>query len=494
MGHAAPIKPGAKCATVKKTAKSARVTYTCVKVGSKLVWKRTATSAVVTPMPVPTIPSKRYFASPCVADPLAPAEWQTFQSAIIGIRHCPGVFRLVETRMPAERPATALSDAAQLLPVERCKVANPMDAHIVVGWPQPGSKHARQVSALGPNTVFQVVPIYSSDAPTVGRTPLQDYGKYFTWLERYLEYASDGRGDVQFRVPEAYIRFPQPIAPFGVNHLSGPAGSMAFSAALKPVAEAAIDFRGSTFSIVVVPRGTPLTVVGQSWVEGLGSSHGTTGRGSIFFPDSDEPWQNVPMVNLRTPNMWLHEMVHANNWDLGDQYGPDDPGQYTDASVSGTMGMGQWGMMATGQTDFLVWHKWLLGLTADSQVRCAATGTKTTHWLAPSGMLTDQAKLLVVPLSGSKALVVESQRAIGFNFKLPQESEGALVYVVDGADQRHGYGLQAVWKAGLPIPRTPFLLYNIPLKRGETLVAEGYRVTVVESGDFGDVVRVEPAA
>ena len=41
------------------------------------------------------------------------------------------------------------------------------------------------------------------------------------------------------------------------------------------------------------------------------------------------------------------------------------------------------------------------------------------------------------------------------------------------------------------IKRDPFILSNATFKVGESVIVDRFRITVVESGDFGDVVKVE---
>jgi hypothetical protein len=103
---------------------------------------------------------------------------------------------------------------------------------------------------------------------------------------------------------------------------------------------------------------------------------------------------------------------------------------------------------------------------------------------------TSNEKLLVVPLSGSEVLVVESQRAAGLNYKLPQSSEGALVYYVNIAEKRQGYGYKVLGVKGKKISTDPFLLADWTLKDGESLNFKGIQIEVVESGEFGDVISV----
>jgi hypothetical protein len=47
--------------------------------------------------------------------------------------------------------------------------------------------------------------------------------------------------------------------------------------------------------------------------------------------------------------------------------------------------------------------------------------------------------------------------------------------------------------AGQAINERPFILSNAPLAKGEYIITNGLKISVVESGDFGDVVKVEKA-
>jgi hypothetical protein len=52
-------------------------------------------------------------------------------------------------------------------------------------------------------------------------------------------------------------------------------------------------------------------------------------------------------------------------------------------------------------------------------------------------------------------------------------------------------------KLSLPIGRkvesTELFMASAPLKQGESTINNGYKITVVESGTFGDVIKVEKA-
>jgi len=146
--------------------------------------------------------------------------------------------------------------------------------------------------------------------------------------------------------------------------------------------------------------------------------------------------------------------------------------------------------------ELLTWDKWTVGFIADSQVRCTSSEVASIHWLRPSSSKGDFEKLIVVPLSTTKAIVVESRRSTGYNYKYPTSSEGALVYVVDTTDSRHNYGVYVKRPLNRPDNRfgNGFSLGDAALKKGESITLSNVKISVIDSGSFGDVVKVEKVA
>jgi hypothetical protein len=170
---------------------------------------------------------------------------------------------------------------------------------------------------------------------------------------------------------------------------------------------------------------------------------------------------------------------------MGDQYG-DEKNQFKNR------GMGQWGMFATSSSDMLQWQKWLLGFTTDAQVVCAPKDKQTVSWLAPGSTKSNKQKLLVVPLSLTEALVVESVRATGLNYKLSRVEQGALVYILDLTNSEHGLGYEVQFPQQRKWKTVRYSMDTAPFKKGESFTYKGVKITNVEWGDFGDVIKVEP--
>ena len=108
--------------------------------------------------------------------------------------------------------------------------------------------------------------------------------------------------------------------------------------------------------------------------------------------------------------------------------------------------------------------------------------------------------MLVIPLSKTKAIVVESQRSTGYNFKVPTSLNGAIVYQVDqelinGGGGKFGQGVHLLLpKNRATVQRTNGFLYgDARLVQGDYVEIGGIRITNIESGAFGDVIKVEKA-
>ena len=157
-----------------------------------------------------------------------------------------------------------------------------------------------------------------------------------------------------------------------------------------------------------------------------------------------------------------------------------------------------WGLMSYGANEMLGWQKWLMGLWGDERVFCADTQKGGTYWLAPSTFQSDQRKLVALRVSNSQVILIESMRAAGLNYKMPKWMEGVLVYGVENTtiEQHTGTFILKPENRQLLSPSLSgmirkFVNSDAALKSGESTRIEGYKITVIESGTFGDVVRVE---
>ena len=130
----------------------------------------------------------------------------------------------------------------------------------------------------------------------------------------------------------------------------------------------------------------------------------------------------------------------------------------------------------------LAFERWNLGWIEDSQIECMKS-SQLTKLISPVE-ITGGTKAIVIPISRTKAVVVESRRAIGIDKAL--KKSGALVYVVDSSIQS-GLGPVKVFPSDLiNDPR----FFNAPRALGESVVVEGVTIKVVKSDTMGDTVEI----
>ena len=522
---ATPPKAGQKCTSLNKKQAYKNYQYTCVKKSGKLVWskgvlvkKETPSAAAPTsssspatipsidPMPSPSptpsaLPSQKPTASPsptpvldessfvfsdiCQKDPFIPEQWIELEKLVNPLGYeCSWPYRIVRKAMPLIKPL--LETQENVSNIELCKLKqNPKKLNILA-WPVEHVdfwfKYQRHLSI---NTTIQLIPIYSPDAPDNGKNPIDDYKPYLDYLSEWVSHASDGTGKLTIRSPERYLEFPNRLSDYVLIHERPQSEADRFRKAIENFVVPKINFSGSNLGIIVMPPGTKASLSQQVGLNQI-DANGTFVMLTIMPPKT---WnqQNVSGGNFFHPAWWLHEIHHVTaGFDDNDHTSPN--------------GLHWWGLISYGSNEMLGWHKWLIGFWGDSKITCVDSSRGGTYWIAPSTYQTDKKKLLVLPISSSKALVVESMRAGGLNYKMPPSMEGALVYVVDTSLTSSHSGMYVVPTTNRKllnptlktISRT-FFNSDAALRNGESAIFEGFKISIIESGTFGDVIKVERA-
>jgi M6 family metalloprotease-like protein len=128
-------------------------------------------------------------------------------------------------------------------------------------------------------------------------------------------------------------------------------------------------------------------------------------------------------------------------------------------------------------------ERWNLGWIDDSQIKCLKDATATV--LISPVQTAGGVKAVVIPISRTMAVVIESRRAIGIDKNIAKT--GALVYVVDSSIQS-GLGPVKVYPSEVSSdPR--YLL--APRSAGESVTIEGYTITVNSADEKGDLVAIK---
>jgi len=510
----AAVKAGSACSKAGIKSVSAGKTYTCVKSGKKLVWDKGVLVPVAKPAPsasaAPT-PSKSAapevvkvdysktfstdqgyytdFTGPCQFDNGVTGALGEIQTYFYNLNRCAGQIRVNKYELGKARPTTTFESASKFANTEPCKIATPAGVRTNRGFTTT-EQGRNEYDALrkfpAPNAVIQLVPIYSSDSAEPKNSPAEDYGSYLKFIKDWLEYSTDYPSSVEVRIPSSYIKMNTKLADYQIFHETrrDAPNHVAFNKDVVAATDPVIDYRGANIAIIVPPSGTNASVFSQASLGSFETNEGFVALAMSEYAHLAASPNSSRFSNLGHPFFWVHEMFHA-GVGFDDYYGD------TQQNINTEYGMGWLTMMTPFGGDLTTWEKWRLGFIKDSQVQCVSTAGSTVHWIAPSTVKTSESKSIVIRISATRAVVIETLRPAGLYYKLPLQSQGALVYEVDVLETGHGLGL----KLSLPIGRTvtsdPFFMASYPLKQGESTITNGYKITIVESGTFGDVVKVE---
>jgi len=535
-----PPKAGEKCTPLNKKQTYKNYQYTCIKKSGKLVWSKgvlvkkensaaeapqaspsptsssapspspspsqtPSPSAMPTPSPTPTLPVRDWFStrntdlgyiheyeSRCDREADLTGIFRELESAYFQYSSCSGIYRLAKYELGSLRPSVPLDTASTSTSIDQCKIAEPRNSMYQRGFFtnfEPDRLSYLNMSKIpGPNMSIQVIPIFASDTEKAKNSPETDYGAYLDFLTDWANYSSDGDSRISVKFPKEYLEFPNKVSSYNLFHENrhDSPDHVRFVKDLVAAVDSKIDFTGIDTVIVLVPPGTPLNIFQQATLKDFKTNEGIVRVGTTEYPYTLNNFDKVKFSNFLIPFWWIHELYHSG-------IGFDD--HYGDAKfdINSEYGLGWWTLMTPSGGDLSAWEKWLIGFVSDSQVHCVKPGSATTRWIAPSSVKTKEKKLIVVPISQTKGIVIESIRAAGLYYKIPKSSEGVLVYEVDLSIVGHGLGLKLV----LPTNRKPnqgnFFLAQAPLRQSESVLSNGYRITLIESGTFGDVVKVERA-
>ena len=182
--------------------------------------------------------------------------------------------------------------------------------------------------------------------------------------------------------------------------------------------------------------------------------------------------------------IWLnHEVTHTLG--LVDLYAftqESAANQYDGLRFTGEFSYMGLSSFESNSPGLFAFERWNLGWLDDSQIKCSSEN-KTTQLITPVETI-GGVKAVIVPISKTKAVVIESRRPIGIDSKLSKS--GALVYVVDSTIQS-GLGPIRVYPSD--VSSDPRYL-NAPRAVGEKITIKGVSITVTQSNEAGDTVEI----
>lgn len=410
----------------------------------------------------------------CAYDPKVPKAWKEFQDKALN-NSCLYTFRYVKSKLTKEQPKTVQTDRGALLPPQQCRLEMYPD------W----NKQAAAGDIINPHYKLLIVPFQTPDYKAKSN-PQKDYGDWFKGMENIIKNSSDVPATFDIIIPDKYFMLSNTLKSYDVGdkwateetHHSD-AGKPIFGRLAEDVVKVAdpeIDF----------------SVANHIWIVGPPNSKR---KDLVNFAN----FRQVIQTNEKSFTR-IYVTGHPYNYDtvagrrgLAGPTGQMHEWMHSSGTLATEMGLGPWGLTAEMQAEITSWDKWMLNMITDDQVRCAPMNQTTTHWLKPSSIKGGYEKLLMVPLNRYQSVVIESIRSTGYNFKIPKCQTGVLIYTIDRHKFHQGFDL--VQSPGKK-KKCP---YSDPkelaaFKQGESVNVWGSKITVVESGDFGDVIKIEPGA
>jgi M6 family metalloprotease-like protein len=419
---------GGKCSKVGQTQKTKGVSYICKKTGSKLVWAKSTASTGSSAGTVATVPATG---------------------------------------------GTTTSPALSNTPTAECKlpVADGRGDVSIGGWPRitERSKTTGTVNAT-------VIMVDFSDAPAT-MTPQAAFAKISGATATFSE-VSYGQLNYAFNPQYKWYRMSKPstqYAPLTQSFLT----HRAYIAEAAALADSEVDF-SSTDNIVILsnPDARGLGMAGPAFaairgngltLDGKYISNGTTSAYDLNY------WKSIWLNHEITHAMGLVDVYAATRENAANSYdGHRYVGEFS------YMGFSSFEGNAPGLFAF---ERWNLGWLEDSQIVCSSA--KEISQLVTPVQSAGGIKAVIVPLSRTKALVVESRRAIGIDKNIAKT--GALVYIVDSSLQS-GYGPVKIYPSS--VSTDPRYL-RAPRAVGESVTVEGITVSVTSASSAGDTVLIK---
>lgn len=350
--------------------------------------------------------------------------------------------------------------------VTACKLPPLSFTNVGLGLPNPAFK----MPSIGDVKTIVLFTDFS-DVPAT-QTPEGLLSIISPGAETYYAEMSYGRMNWTLQPHPVWLRLSQPSAYYGES-IQSYDGHLAFIQEAVTLADADVDFSTADSVVVLVPPEASAIPYGPAFGASPGGGYSADGK---TFANGATSGADLPGWG----SYWLsHEAGHMMG--LPDFYAYQyDPNNYPDQHrfVGGFSLMGFIDGSAPG---FFAFERWQLGWLDDEQVVCQTIADQTTT-LTPietQGGI----KAVIVPISESKALVVESRRPIGADAGLVKS--GALVYTVDTSIYS-GEGTLVVH----PILANDPYRDQSPLAVGESVTVDGVTVTVVDSNEQGDTVQV----
>ena len=283
-----------------------------------------------------------------------------------------------------------------------------------------------------------------------------------------------------FDIVPNWIRAPFTSTKFGTGGSVGAGDPNGYLNALISLTDGPIDYSGYEAIYFLVPKEMPMANMGWGpaityprWTSNGVIINGAMGGADMYYVE------NNGIVGGRWK--WMaHETGHAF-------------GLYDEDLDHQSQTLGYWGIMAMSWSNNAIelgaWDRYLQGWLQQSQVNCIEMKSLTNEGsitkISPIVRQDREVKTIMVPITSSKILVVESRKSESLDV-IPANREGVLVYTVDMKKGQLGGGYEIQKRVG----STDRNYEDAALRVGDSITVQGVKISVIELSSSGDSVRI----
>ena len=460
---------GGKCPKAGRVQTTNGVKYKCTKSGKSLKWvsvapTATSTSAITTST---SVTAKDGDSCSTVGDK------STVSSGYLECRTISGGtnkwFKLSASPVAVSVPAGGSSLDACKLTEARINKFQPWN----VGFPR-GASGSTMLPSTGVSNV-QLIAIDFSDAVgtadelSAADTQISEFNKWF-------EFNSNGAKSFNWQYPKRWFRMSKPVPDYGFRKGDW-SKTLPSVQEMVSLADPYIDFTNSDWVFVLLPKSIRLSDPDIPYINpGITSAEGPVknlfGGADYFYRNNYDLW-----------SLWIHEWGHPMGL----------PGHSPRSNLSIMDNQNGSSVMLN------VWDTFFAGWMGADQLYCMPNSATTLETqLIPLERLQHGMRGVIVPISTTEALVVESHRAEGWGSKLGAGTYGVLVYYIDTtkdtdrSGEQQGIVKEAWSKYVTPNSDTnpdPSNATNKLLLQGDTVTYKGITVTLTKTGDV-DTVKI----
>jgi M6 family metalloprotease-like protein len=434
----AAVKAGGKCTKAGIKSTVGNKTFTCIKSGKKLAWDKGVSIKKPSSSNTPKVDTINYSA-------------------------------------PSQPSAN----------IETCKIVEKNKNRISVGPSMLPTGFPRHTIAQKTGTVkWALIPLDFSD--------LNGEANFRSRVDEQMKLTSDwfytvseGKFKVEWIVADNWVRLPGKTSDYtisqSVNLNDAANGPKLFKDAME-AADPKFNFTGVQTVNFILPKGQSFiqeSSQGFPWdeaVKNLVTNEGTVSSfsipGKMFDSDNRQYW-----------SYFAHEFGHA--MAIPHVGSSREPNPFLGLDIMGNQ---------DGESKELSgWLRFVAGWLDDEKVYCQELSTlnNTDVTLVPLSGTGNGVKMVVVPISETKAVVIESRRETKFSCMMPSKRNGVLVYTYD-ATLMHG---ENFLKPVTPLDRAieyssncPVVGYPNPiLYKGQKISVEGITIEVIDSLNYDKI-------